>query len=48
MHVRFNGYVSVLVAQAHHKLCDLLHVDDVLGIICVGVDDLGAAHHLCV
>ena len=32
-----------LVAQVHHKLGKLLDIDDVLGVLGVGVDDLGAS-----
>ena len=34
------------VGKIHHKLGELLHIDDVLGIIRVGVDDLCASRDL--
>merc|ERR1719319_1024510 len=34
------------VGEVHHELGELLHVDDVLGVVAVGVDDLGAASYL--
>ena len=38
--------VSNLFSQIDDKLGKLLHVDDVLGILRVGVDDLGASSDL--
>ena len=37
---------SHLFSQIDDKLGELLHVDDVLGILRVGVDDLGASSDL--
>lgn len=31
-----------LIAQIHHELCKLLDVNDVLWVLRVGIDDLGA------
>ena len=38
--------VSHLFSQIDDKLGELLHVDDVLGILRIGVDDLGASSDL--
>ena len=37
---------SHLLAEVDHKLRKLLHVDDVLRVVRVGVDDLRASRHL--
>merc|ERR1719383_1463751 len=34
------------VRQIHHKLCKLLHVDDVFWIVCISINNLCAASNL--
>lgn len=37
---------AYLFSESHHELCDLSHVDHVLGVILASVDNLRAPRHL--
>ena len=43
-HAFLNVGRSHSVRQVHHELGELLHIDDVFGILAVRVDDLGASN----